>query len=107
MLKGRYGVGHGIISTGEVAKVIIDLLNKKIGIPTAYDKLKQMYEQVREELRLLASIEGERGEILVVVEDPKEWYIHNAAKAETRGAIIESMLAYLEKHIASDERVTK
>jgi len=107
MLKGRYGVGRGIVSTGEVAKVIIDLLDKNIDIPTACAKMKQMNEQVREELGLLASIEGQRGEIPVFVEKPKEWYIHNAAKAETRGAIIESILEYLEKHMLPKAHVTK
>jgi len=106
MLKGPYGVGHGTVSTSEVAQVIFDLLDKARELPQgdlskAYERIKGMDEKVQDELKMLATIEDRKSKVPVVVSEPKEWYIHNAAKAETRGAFLEYLLGYIEKRLAS------
>jgi len=106
MMKGPYGVGHGIVSTSEVAEIVFDLLDnahdlRQPALCSAHKKLKRMDEQIQHELKLLATIEDRRGKVPVVVSEPKEWYIHNAAKAETRGALLEYLLGYIEKRLAS------
>lgn len=97
MIKSAYGVAHGPVTTREIANVIVDLLEKKVDSQTAYNLMKRMDERVHEELVLLSSVEVEGDDIPVVVEKPKEWYIHNAAKAETRGAVLECLLEHLEE----------
>jgi hypothetical protein len=106
MIKGPYGVGHGIVSTCDVAEVVFDLLDnasvfRQSNLCKVYERIKRMDEQVQNELKLLATIEDQRGKVPVVVSEPKEWYIHNAAKAETRGALLEYLLGYIEKRLAS------
>jgi hypothetical protein len=35
----------------------------------------------------------------VIIEKPEEWCINNMAKAETRAAILETLLQYMEKKL--------
>jgi uncharacterized protein YgbK (DUF1537 family) len=97
-MKGRHRTGHVTISTREVADVIVDLLEKKIDRKVAYEKMKQMDQQIDKEIDLLCDASKD-GENAIVVSAPKEWCIHNAAKAETRQAIIECLLEHLDKTI--------
>ena len=106
VIKGPYGVGHGIVTTSEIAKVVFDLLDNsgalcQSDLGRAYERIKSMDEQVQTELKLLSTIEDHGDTVPVVVSEPKEWYIHNAAKAETRGAILEYLLGYVEKRLTS------
>jgi len=86
MIKGRYGVIEETVTTRDVVKVVIALLEKKIDLRKARSIMKEMDLQVKKELQLLGTI---------VVNQPEEWYIYNAAKAQTRGAFLESLLKYI------------
>jgi len=97
MIKGQFGVTHGTVATSDVAKIVIDLLDGNIDQSTAYERIRVMDERIHDELEMLATIDGPHGKETVVVAEQKEWYIHNSAKAETRGAILEILLQRLQK----------
>jgi len=94
MMQGKCSLPHTAISTNDIVQIITDLLDGRISLEKAYKEVKSMEQRISLELNLYASTS-------LVVEKPEDWCIHNSAKAETRGAILESLLNYIEKRLVS------
>jgi len=83
-----------VISTNDVIQIIIDLLDGRISLEKAHNEIEAMEKRIDLEINLYASKS-------LVIEKPEDWCIHNSAKAETRGAILESLLNYIEQRLGS------
>jgi len=87
---------QGGISTNEITEILVDLLNRipaNVDLSSVYIRLKWVHERINTEVKSFF----EDGKCLPIIVDGKEdWCIHNFAKAETRGAIVESLLHRLE-----------
>lgn len=57
-------------------------------------------ERINKELKLSSTLENGTP---VIVSEPKEWYINNADKAETRGVIVELLRDYLKERISKEK----
>ena len=92
MVESHYNL-LSIIPTSRIVELVVNLLDGTINPSAAKSEAIKMASQIREELDFY-STNGEEGQL--VISAPKEWQIHNAAKAETRGAILEGLLKHIE-----------